>query len=188
MRKMPVMLSLLALAAVAPLAPPAAAQARTVILVRHAEKEAEPRNDPPLTAPGAGRALALAAVLADAGVGSVIVTPTTRTRATGAPTAAAAGVTVIEVGLAGGVAAHLNAVAAAVRERPAGETVLVVGHSNTIPGIVRALGGPAMADLCDPEYAHLFVLMIPADGPPRLVRATYGAPDAPDAASCRQVN
>lgn len=175
----------LALGAIAAWAQPTDAQARTVVLVRHAEKEAEPRNDPPLSAAGTVRARDLAAVLADAGVGSVIVSSTTRTRTTGAPTVAASGATLVEVGLTGGLAAHLSAVAEAVRARPAGETVLVVGHSNTIPGIIRALGGPVMSDLCDPEYAHLFVLTIPEEGPPRLVRATYGVPDGPDAASCR---
>jgi broad specificity phosphatase PhoE len=168
--------------------PPAHAQTptdRLVVLVRHAEKAAEPANDPPLTDAGKARAAALASLLTTAHLGSVIVTPYERTRATGEPAIAASGAARIEIAVAGGLAAHVDAVAAAVRARPAGETVLVVGHSNTIPKIVTALGGPAVPDLCDGEYAALFVLVLPPDGPARLVRASYGAPDPPDAAACR---
>ena len=86
--------------------------------------------------------------------------------------------------LATGGAAHVQAVADAVRRRPAGEVVLVVGHSNTIPAIVGALGGPRLPDLCDGQYATLYVLALPARGPARLIRSTYGAADAPDAGSC----
>ena len=161
------------------------AQDRVVIVVRHAERAPEPRNDPVLSDAGSARAQALARALVDAGIGSVLVTPTVRTRTTGAPTAEAAQAPVIEVGLTGGVPAHLERVAEAVRARPAGETVLVVGHSNTVTGIIRALGGPEMPNLCETEYAHLFVLTIPAVGSPRLVRATYGVPDPVDAATCR---
>ena len=63
--------------------------------------------------------------------------------------------------------------------------MLVVEHSNTVPAVIAALGGPALHDLCDGQYASLFVLVLPADGgAARLVRATYGAADAPDAGAC----
>jgi hypothetical protein len=53
-----------------------------VLLVRHAEKAAEPADDPPLTAAGAERAQALATALQDAGVTAIITTPLRRTRET----------------------------------------------------------------------------------------------------------
>jgi hypothetical protein len=62
----------------------------------------------------------------------------------------------------------------------AGGTVLVVGHSNTIPAIVGALGAPQPRDLCDSEYDQLFVVVIGDTGPPRLIRSRYGAPSADD--------
>jgi broad specificity phosphatase PhoE len=166
-------------------ATPLPAQDRTVILVRHAERAAEPRADPPLTEAGQARAAALARALESAGVGSAIVTQYRRTRETADPTARAGGVTPIVAEVAGGLAAHVQAVADAVRGRPAGETVLVVGHSNTIPAIIAALGGPRLPDLCDTEYATLFVLTVPAAGSARLIRGAYGAADPPDAAGCR---
>lgn len=159
---------------------------RLVVLVRHAEKAAEPAADPPLTSAGEARAARLAAVLAQVGLDKAIATPYHRTRNTALPAARAHGIEVEEIAVAGGLAAHIEAVAAAVRAAAPGSSVLVVGHSNTIPRIVTALGGPALPDLCDPEYAHLFVLTVPDSGPARLVQATYGEPDPPDAASCRQ--
>lgn len=68
-----------------------------------------------------------------------------------------------------------------MRSSPAGAAVLVVGHSNTVPAIITALGAPPMADLCHGEFASLFVLHLHADGTPRLIRSSYGEPDEEDA-------
>lgn len=152
----------------------------TVVIVRHAEKGTEPANDPPLTSAGEARARALVDVLADAHVDAVISTPFARTRSTGAPVAAKLGLTPEIIPVTGGTPAHAAAVAATIREKHAGQTVLVVEHSNTIAAVVQALGGPAMRDLCDQQYASLFVLTVPATGAARLVRATYGAADPQD--------
>jgi broad specificity phosphatase PhoE len=166
---------------------PAAAQAPTMVyLVRHGEKAAQPANDPPLTLDGQARARALADVLAHAGVTAVVTTQYARTKLTAAPLAETLGVTPEIVPVATGVAsdakskadaakAHVDAVVAAVRKHP-GAAVLVVGHSNTIPEIVAALGGPKFADLCDGDYDQLFILEMPATGTARLVRARFGAP------------
>jgi hypothetical protein len=63
--------------------------------------------------------------------------------------------------------------------------VLVVGHSNTVPAIIAALGGPKLPDLCDAAYSNLFLLHLPADGSaPRLVRSQYGVADPPGADRC----
>ncbi|HET8786496.1 MAG TPA: hypothetical protein VFM38_12730, partial [Candidatus Limnocylindrales bacterium] len=71
-----------------------------------------------------------------------------------------------------------QAVADTIRHAYAGKTVLVVGHSNTIPAIVAALGGPRFPDLCDSEHDALFVMVL--DGrTTRLVRSRYGEPSPP---------
>lgn len=179
--------------------PTPAATPPLVIVVRHAEKAPAPAGDPPLSAEGRERAAALAATLADAGVSAVIVTTFRRTAETAAPLAAARGLTpeVVPIGsggmgmqggMGGGVAGHARAVAAAAR-RHAGGVVLVVGHSNTVPAIVAALGGPQLPDLCDAAYATMFVVRPTPAGAPAppaasLVRAHYGRPDAPGAAAC----
>ena len=86
--------------------------------------------------------------------------------------------------VAGSGPAHVKAVADTVRSRFAGGTVLVVGHSNTVTAIVAALGGPRLVDLCDAEYATLFVLTLRQGEQPSLVRARYGPDDPPPGAAC----
>ena len=161
-----------------------AAQPTTVILVRHAEKAASPATDPPLTAAGGQRAMDLAAALADARVGTIITTQYQRTRATAKPLAQAAGKTPIELMAAPELREHAEEVAATVRSRPAGETVVVVGHSNTLPVIIAALGGPQIPNICETQYGGMYILELSASGPARLIRATYGAPDPPAEPNC----
>lgn len=154
-----------------------------VILVRHAEKAASPANDPPLSDAGRTRAGELAEALADTRIDAIVITPFARTRGTAAPVAAAGGLKPIEVEGRGSVEADIAAAAETVRGRKPGEAVLVVGHSNTIPAIIGALGGPKMQALCDDEYSNLFVLSL-AGGRARLVRGHFGTPDPPNAADC----
>jgi broad specificity phosphatase PhoE len=153
------------------------AQPATVILVRHAEKASATERDPVLSEAGSQRARDLGAALADAGVGSVITTQLQRTRLTAADVLAATKLTPIVVSTAG--ANHVADVVAAIKARPAGEVVLVVGHSNTVGPIITELGGPRLGDICDSQYGNLFILEM--TGPaPKLIRATYGKPDPAD--------
>ncbi|ROH93480.1 histidine phosphatase family protein [Stagnimonas aquatica] len=181
---MPHPLSSLLLALLLSLAGPAAQAAPSlVLLVRHAEKASTPGHDPGLSAAGEARAQALAAALAEARVGAILTSPLRRTRDTAAPTAAANGLKPQVVGFEGGTAAHVAAVAAAVRAQDAA-TVLVVGHGNTVPAILAALGGPVLPDFCESSYGHLLVLSLDAS-PPRLLRARYGAADPAPASGCQ---
>jgi broad specificity phosphatase PhoE len=153
------------------------AQPATVILVRHAEKASATERDPVLSEAGMQRARDLGVALADAGVGSVFTTQYQRTRLTAAEVLAATKLTPIVVDAGG--PNHPAQVAAAVRARPAGEVVLVVGHSNTVGPIITALGGPRLGDICDSQYGNLFILEM--TGPaPKLIRAKYGKADPAD--------
>jgi broad specificity phosphatase PhoE len=147
------------------------AQQTTVILVRHAEKAAEPANDPPLTAVGEARARALWNAVKDAGVDAIITTQFARTKATAAPTAMATAVT-SEIVQASADPNSANAVAEAVRKH-AGHTVLVVGHSNTIPLIIMALGVKQPPAICDASYDNLYVVTL-REGKASLVQAKFG--------------
>ena len=151
----------------------AAQQTTTVIVVRHAEKAAEPAADPALTAEGEARAKALVDVARDAGVSVVITTPFARTRGTAQPLAAALNITPEVVDARSRT--HLQDVAAAIRKHP-GATILVVGHSNTVPGIIAALGAKQPPAICDAEYDNLYVVTIPAAGTPGVIHARYGEP------------
>ena len=42
--------------------------------------------------------------------------------------------------------------------------MLVVGHTNTVPPIIKALGGPSGVVINAGEFGRMFVLHVPADG------------------------
>jgi broad specificity phosphatase PhoE len=146
------------------------AQSATVILVRHAEK-IDDSADPALSEAGNARAVALADALADAGVTAIFTTQYERTRMTAAPLGERIGIAPEVVAASGRT--HADDVAARVREHPDG-TIVVVGHSNTVGAIIRALGGPDVGNIADADYDHMFVLTIDA-GAVRLIRSRYGS-------------
>lgn len=156
--------------------PALSAQSTTVIVVRHAEKATAPAADPPLTAAGEARAAALVDVVKDAGISAIISTNYLRTKGTVVPIAARLGLTVQIVNAA--LPQHPRLVADSVLANYRGKTVLISGHSNTVPAIVAALGAPRPADICDDGYDNVFVVTIPASGAPTVVRLHYGVATA----------
>jgi broad specificity phosphatase PhoE len=165
-------------------APLAAQDSTVIVLVRHAEKAVVEagNNDPPLSEAGTARAQALQEVLAGRHFDAVVATDRQRTQASAAAVLQANGLAPEIVPLRYG-AAHVDSVAAAVR-RHAGHTVLVVGHSNTVPALVHALGGPQLPDLCEPQFSNLFVLVLKPGAEPRYEHSTYGLPDPAGADVC----
>lgn len=131
----------------------------TIIVVRHAEKM-DDGADPALSAAGEARAAALAGALQHAGVTAIYTTQFRRTRDTAVPLARRIGVTPTLMEAGGGAGSHASAVAERVLAEARGSTAVIVGHSNTVPDIVRALGGPDVGAIADDEYMHLFVLLV----------------------------
>jgi phosphohistidine phosphatase SixA len=127
-------------------------QVTTVYLVRHAEK-ADNSADPPLSGDGEIRAEELARVLGDEGIDAVLVTNFIRTQQTGAPLAAAAGVTAQQY-----PASDTQGVADLILANHAGGRILVVGHSNTVDDIAAALGAAGLSDLDEDQFDRLFVV------------------------------
>lgn len=164
----------------------AAAQAEPnlVVVVRHAEKGSEPASDPALSAAGQQRALALAAALESTHITSIITTPYRRTRETAMPLARRLGLVPQVVAPKSGESAeaHVADVVALVRKQSG--QVLVVGHSNTAPEIVRALGGPKLLELCESSFGHAFVVVAPKKADSTVLRLRYGAPDAGPGDDC----
>ncbi len=149
----------------------------TVIVVRHAERASESDPDSPLSPAGEARAVALAAALADAGIGTLFATQYRRTRDTALPLAERLGLPVRVEETGGSAEESAAALARKIRSEHAGETVLVVGHSNTVPPIVRALGGAEVGPLSSGDYDNLFVVLVPSEGPARTLRTRFGARD-----------
>jgi broad specificity phosphatase PhoE len=167
--------AVLVLAAAAPSAQ-TAAPTTTLIIVRHAEAMPNAGADPVLSEAGAARAAALAEALKDAGVAVVMTSQYQRTAHTGRPTALAMKVDLVRDAIAGGPAgldAYVQLVVQAVRSKYAGKTVLIVGHSNTVPALVKAFSGVEMPDLAHDSYDQMFVITTSEQTPARLVRARY---------------
>lgn len=149
--------------------------AQTIIIVRHAEK-ADASADPVLSEAGQARAQALAAALTDAHPSVILTSPLRRTGLTAAPTADYHSTTPEAVPLDGGAEAHAAAVAARVRALPEDAVVLIVGHSNTVPAIARALGYAEAADMPECEYDRMTVLHLTGEGAAHGEVSRYGEP------------
>jgi broad specificity phosphatase PhoE len=147
---------------------PAPEGSTTVFLVRHAEKEAE-GADPSLTEAGRKRAKALADMLVDAGITAIFSSEFHRTQQTAAPLAERLGIEVTVI-----PAKDDDALVARVRELKPGARSLIVGHSNTIPGLVSRLVGVKAAEMSDADYDRLYVTTLRGTGPGDLLLLHFG--------------
>lgn len=145
-----------------------------VVIVRHAEKATDDPRDPTLSETGQARANALAATLVGAGLDAAYSTQFRRTRLTAEPAAEAAGIEVqVRPIDATTMPTYEADLVREVRALPAGSTVLVVGHSNTVPALVEALGAQDAADMPETEFDRYTVVLIPVAGPTRVITARY---------------
>ena len=144
-------------------------QVTTVILVRHAEKAASTTmtNDVPLSDAGRARAAELARVLAGTHIDAIYTTQFARTKQTAEPLAKAHGVNPI--------VADPAQMADIVRTKHAGQTVVIVGHSNTTPDVIRALGIASPPAIADSEFDDLFIVTLAPGVTPKLIALRYGA-------------
>lgn len=127
-------------------------QPTTLIIVRHAEKITT-GDDPGLTSVGQDRADRLAQLLERQPVAAVYSTPYNRTRLTGAPTAMANDMEVIEYD-----PSDAEGFLSEVLNKHSGETILITGHSNTVPAMVNLLTGSSLDNFEDSDYGNLFVI------------------------------
>ena len=152
-----------------PPAPSTAAPLTTVFIVRHAEKATDPPDNPPLTPAGEVRAATLAKMLANANVTAVYASQFVRAQKTVEPFAAQHGLSVTVVN-----ADDLDGLVHRILSENAGQTVLVAGHTNTIPQIIQARGGDPIAPIQDGDYNNMYVVTIPASGKPKVVQLEFG--------------
>ncbi len=145
------------------------ASSTTIFVVRHAQK-ADPDDNTPgarLSEDGRESARRLAASLRSTGIAAVFATPTVRARGTAQPTGTLFGVPVTEYD-----PASLAKLSDRIHSEWKGKSCLVVGHSNTVPAIVRALGGAVGENLASDAYDNLFVVSIAEIGGIRQVTTT----------------
>jgi broad specificity phosphatase PhoE len=146
-----------------------------IFLVRHAEKATE-ANEPgvPLSAAGRARAERLAEVLRTAGIDGIYVTETDRARQTAEPLARERKLEIRTYAPrdAGGKPAPQLLVDRVKKDAPTGR-VLVVGHSNTVPEILAALGHPEKIEIPSTQFDDLFVVVPREGAPPTVLRLKY---------------
>lgn len=155
-------LAVLLVAAIAPAAPATQAYAQqAVLVVRHAEQTlvgGMMDGDPPLNEDGAKRARSLPERLGAASIKAVYASQYARSRETAAPLAQAMGAKSYVV-----PKDDLAALTAHMREHHAGDVVAVVGHSDTIPAMLRAWGHPDPVQVGRMEFDGLWIV-VPREG------------------------
>jgi broad specificity phosphatase PhoE len=124
---------------------------RTIYLVRHADKVSE-ETDALLSDAGHRRAECLATTLADAHIDKIYVSDLQRTQQTAAPLANKLHLKPVAMPLS----KPADLIAALRSERAA--NVLVVWHGMTLPGVLRALGGPEVPPITESEYDRFYIL------------------------------
>ena len=138
--------------------------APVIFIVRHAEKASTSDKNPDLSPEGQKRADALANILKNSQITVVFVIEFKRTQETAAPAARAAHVspTVIAANDIGVLVERL---------RSLNGNALVVGHGNTIPDLLKALGITTPVSIPEDDYAEIFAVVL--GDAPQLVRLHY---------------
>src|SRR5436190_14547212 len=135
-----------------------------VIIVRHAEKAANGGSDPDLSSAGRSRADALARILKDSGITAIFTSEFKRTQETAAPTATSIGVTAT-------VIPAKDTAALVAKLHQLNGNALVVGHGDTIPNIIKALGIDSPINIPDEDYSELLIVTL--GDKPHLFRLHY---------------
>ena len=135
-----------------------------VVIVRHGEKATDGSSDPDLSSAGRARADALARILKDSGITAIFTSEFKRTQETAAPTAASAHVTLT-------VVAAKDTAALVAKLHQLNGNALVVGHGDTIPNLIKALGINTPLNIPDADYSELLIVTL--GDKPQLFRLHY---------------
>jgi broad specificity phosphatase PhoE len=142
----------------------AAAAQSTIFFVRHAEKSGTGGDNPDLSEAGRARAGSLANMLKDGAVSAIYVTDLKRTQQTAAPLAKLLHVDPV-------IVPAKDSAALLAKLRSSTGNVLVVGHGNTIPDLIKGFGIARPISIEENDYDNLFVLVL--EEKPRLIRLHY---------------
>ena len=149
----------------------------TMIFVRHAERAGPSAEDPGLTPAGQRRAAELARQLVDAdvvaGIDAIYSTPFRRTKETAQAIAEKLNLPINIYDPTGDDEAVVDQMVKAHK----GKIILIVGHSNTLPTLIAALGAskkvPPIAEM---EYDNIYIISIPWFGKTKTIRLRFGEP------------
>ena len=139
----------------------------TFFLVRHAEKRAV--ENPLLTEKGVERANKLAAILKDIPLKAIYSTFTNRTRATAAPCAEMRELQIINYD-----AENQKKLIENIMRFGAGESYLIVGHSNTIPSLLNLFKGKDLFKNIDENvFDDLYIAVVKSIGDAEITKLKY---------------
>lgn len=151
-----------------------------IVVVRHAEKAATEGTDPSLSEAGVKRAQELVRVAEDAGVSAIYTTQYKRSKETSKPLADTLKIPVfsLEINKENSIA-YPTTLAKEVLAKHAGRTVMVIGHSNTVPLIVEAFGGKRPSAIDDAtEFDRMFIVIVSKNAEIKTIKARYGHANA----------
>jgi broad specificity phosphatase PhoE len=141
------------------------------IVIRHAEKE-NAGSDPNLSSEGKLRAEELKNLLKEVDVNTIYTTAFKRTRQTAVPLADDKGITITEYDAYQPVKKFAENVLLSNR----GKIVVIVGHSDTVPEIVKALSNNTSThvSISDSQYDNLFIVNNSGTGTASVIHKKYG--------------
>lgn len=147
--------------------------ATTVILIRHADKDIpQVEADPPLNEKGKTRARQLIHILTAAGIRAIYTSEAQRAKMTAQPFWQAHPILVpplpiVRLSAATDLRDH-------ILTHHEGGTVLIVGHADTVPALIRELGGPSLPVIDDCVFDNFFVLVRHSATEVFLTKLKYG--------------
>ena len=134
---------------------PTQIKSASFILIRHAEKILSSSNDPQLSTKGWQRANELVHLFEAIDIDAVYASPYRRSIDTAKPLAKAK-----KLGILNYNPDELDSFAQKLLNSHMGETVIIVGHSNTTPQLVNALSGTYYPNLEETEYDWVYFVNI----------------------------
>jgi broad specificity phosphatase PhoE len=155
------------------LCPVAAMASDTIIVVvRHAEKASDDPKDPGLNEQGKIRANKLADMLRHADLQAVFTTQYRRTQQTGLPAASHAGLALqVRAATRENSETYAADLLKEIRKKYRGKTVLIVGHSNTVPEIVKQMAGIDIGPIGESSFDRFYVISLGKKA--RVVSSSY---------------
>lgn len=143
-------------------------EATTIYLVRHAEKVGQLDS---LSIEGLARAQSLKHTLENVKLDHIYSTDYNRTMNTALPIAKEIGLNIVNYD-----ASDLKAFTKKIESEHKGQTILVVGHSNTTPTLVNLLlGEERLKALDEKDYDNLFILTKLCCQESNLISLNYGS-------------
>ena len=132
-----------------------------IIVVRHAEKASDDPKDPGLSEQGKIRANKLAEILKHSDLEAVFTTQYKRTQQTGLPAASQAGLALqVRAATRENSKTYAAELLKEIRKKYRGKTVLIVGHSNTVPEIVKQMTGIDVAPIDESTFDRFYVITL----------------------------